>query len=286
MSGIPLGPAIVAALEDFLEKFLQTLDIAGGHDIITLSGCRYTSKRGLEHRTANLQFGAGAKDSLMIRKRTTSLLVCALAFCAAPALAGPLPLGPLATAPGVYVDGSSNVWHGSTPYANSFGLSGFVDWAVWAPGTFPAFSGYTPTAGEYIYTYQAAEEGTASLSSLAVTLENAAGFIGEFSGDTGFGLVDGIPADFMQILPLDQAEWYWFTGIPEDSRSKGLAFSSPNPPMLSDGTVIDHGTFAFVIPVPSPGGPVIPEPSTLVLAACGLSLLVIRWLRVRRCGTC
>jgi hypothetical protein len=208
----------------------------------------------------------------MIRTRTTLLLGCALIVSAAPALAGPLPVGPLATAPGVYVDGFANVWHGSTDYGNAFGLEGFVDWAVWAPGTFPGFSGYTPTPGEYVYTYQAAEEGTAALTSYFVTLDNSADNIGEFSGDAGFGLVDGIAADFMQILPLNQAEWYWFSGIPEDFRSKGLAFSSPNPPMLSDGTVINHGTFAFVIPVPSPGGP--------VLAACGASFFMVRrWRR-------
>ena len=220
----------------------------------------------------------------MIRTRTTLLLGLALVVSAAPALAGPLPVGPLATAPGVYVDGFANVWHGSTDYSNAFGLEGFIDWAVWAPGTFPGFTGYAPTAGEYVYTYQAAEEGTAALTSFFVTLDNAADNIGEFSGDAGFGLVDGIAADFMQILPLNQSEWYWFSGIPEDFRSRGLAFSSPNPPMLSDGTVIDHGTFAFVIPVPSPGGPIIPEPSTFVLAACGASLFVVRWWRRRRVG--
>ncbi|MEX2113484.1 MAG: hypothetical protein WD845_09875 [Pirellulales bacterium] len=223
----------------------------------------------------------------MIRTRTSLLLVCALAIPAAPALAGPLPVGPLATAPGVYVDGFANVWHGSTPYSNPFGLSGFVDWAVWAPGTFPGFSGYSPTAGEYVYTYQAAVEGSVALTSLFITLDNAADNIGEFTGDAGFGLVDGpTPADFMQILPLNEAEWYWFGGIVEDDRSKGLVFSSPNPPMLSDGTLIDHGSFAFVIPVPSPGGPIIPEPSTFVLAACGAALFVVRWLRVRHSGVC
>lgn len=165
---------------------------------------------------------------------------------------------------------------------NGVGLSGFVDWAVWAPNTFPAFSGYTPTANEYVYTYQAAEEGSANLTSLFIAVENAANNIGEFSGDAGFGLVDGVAADLMVLIPLTEADWYWFSGIPEDGRSKGLAFSSPNPPMWSDGTLINHGTFAFVFPVPSPGGPVIPEPSTFVLLACGGLLFTVRWLRRRR----
>ncbi len=226
----------------------------------------------------------------MIRTRTTLVLLCALLVFAAPALAGPLPAGPLATAPGVYVDGFANVWHGSTGYSNVSGLSGFVDWAVWAPDTFPGFAGYTPTPGEYIYTYQAAVEGTAALSSLFVTLENAADNAGQFSGDAGFGLVSGVTIlspgvdGYLGIDPLNQAEWYWFGGIAENDRSTGLAFSSPNAPMLSDGTLIDHGTSAFVVPVPSPGGPVIPEPSTLVLASCGALVFVVRMLRRRAKG--
>jgi hypothetical protein len=186
----------------------------------------------------------------------------------------------------VYVDGLFNVWHGSTVFDNGFSppddLSGFVDWAVWAPGTFPAFTGYIPTPGEYVYTYQAAVEGEAALTSLFVSVENAADNIGEFYGDAGFGLVDGVAADIMTLIPLTEADWYWFTGIPEDGRSRGLAFSSPNPPMLSEGTLIDHGTFAFAYPVPSPSGPVIPEPSTLVLLGCGGLLFAARWLRYRR----
>ncbi len=215
-------------------------------------------------------------------KRTLLFLASAQLVFLAPAFGGPLPVGPLATAPGVYVDGMATVWHGSTAYSNAFGLSGFVDWAVWAPGTFPGFAGYAPTAGEYAYTYQAAEEGSAALTSLFVELDNPADNIGFFSGDVGFGLVDGVAPDYMQILPLNEAEWYWFAGIPTDGRSKGLAFSSPTPPMNSIGTLIDHGTFAFVIPVPSPGGPVIPEPSTFVLGACGASLFVLRWMRRRK----
>ncbi len=245
-----------------------------------LNRCKYTENAGSEAPSSQTALN-GAKDKLMIRTRTTLLFICALITSVAPALAGPLPAGPLATAPGVYVDGMANVWHGSTPYSNAFGLSGFVDWAVWAPGTFPGFGGYAPTAGEYVYTYQAAVEGSAFLTSLFVSLDNASDNIGFFSGNAGFGLVDGQAPDFSQILPLNQAEWYWFSGIPTDARSKGLAFSSPNPPMFSDGTLIDHGTFAFVVPVPSPGGPVIPEPSTFILAACGASLFVVRWFRHR-----
>jgi hypothetical protein len=212
--------------------------------------------------------------------RTPLLLItCAQLIVVAPALAGILPPGPLATAPLVYVDGDSTVWHGSTTYSNTFGLSGFVDWAVWAPNTFPGFAGYTPNAGEYVYAYQAAVEGSAALSSFFVTLHNPANNIGTFSGDVGWGLVDGVGTNFEQILPFNQAEWYWVDGIPTDSRSIGLAFSSPNPPMLSDGTLIDHGSSAFAIPVPSPA---VPEPASLIVwSLLGLTVAGANWRRRR-----
>ena len=219
----------------------------------------------------------------MGRTRTLLCLTFAQLILVAPALAGILPPGPLATAPGVYVDGMANVWHGSTPYANAFGLSGFVDWAVWAPNTFPGFDGYTPNANEYIFTYQAAVEGSAALSSLFVTLDNAANNVGTFSGNVGWGLVDGVGTDFEQILPLNQAEWYWFDGIPTDSRSIGLVFSSPSPPMLSDGTLIDHGSSAFVVPVPSPA---VPEPASLATWSILIAITAAALRRRQRSCVC
>lgn len=218
----------------------------------------------------------------MIRINTT-VLFCTLALVAAPAVGGPLAVDTNT------VDG---IWHGSTgfqgyndPPANTdpSGLTGYLDWAVYAPDTFPGgFSGYSPTAGEYVYVYQAYETGAAPLTSLFVTLDNDADNIGQFTGDGGFGSVSGLTADFAQLVAYDSAQWYWFSGVPTSASTVGLAFSSPNAPMLSDATVIDDGTVGFVVPVPSPGGPVIPEPGTLTLASFGLLLCGLGWLRRRR----
>ena len=77
-------------------------------------------------------------------------------------------------------------------------------------------------------------------------------------------------------------QWSFFNGIQAGHQSIGLAFSSPNPPLMSDGVVIDDGTVGFVVPLPSPGGPDVPEPSTLMLASVGLVAFGVRWLRGRR----
>ena len=76
----------------------------------------------------------------------TCLLTCALAALATRAAAGPL-----ATAPNAFVDNSDPntpiIWRGSTPFqgyhdppGNTLpsGLTGYVDWAVFAPGDVPA----------------------------------------------------------------------------------------------------------------------------------------------------
>jgi hypothetical protein len=213
----------------------------------------------------------------------------ALAFLAAPAVGGPL-----AADTNSYL----GIWHSSTPYQGYIdpdppnddpsGLTGYVDWAVYAPGQFPVgftgLNGWVPAADEYVYTYQAFETGPAPLTQLIVTIENEANNIGEFEGDGGFGDVGGlsaVAADVMAVSIIDGAQWFWFAGIEAGFKSYGLAFTSPNPPMLSDATVIDDGTFGFVVPVPSPGGPVIPEPGTLTLASFGLGVLAYGLVRRR-----
>ncbi|MGD9722312.1 MAG: PEP-CTERM sorting domain-containing protein [Pirellulales bacterium] len=219
----------------------------------------------------------------MTRTKSLLSLTCALALCAAPALAGPL-----ATAPGVYFDGFTT-WHGSSPYQGYFdppfntspsGLSGDIDWAVWAPGTFPGFAGYTPTLGEYVYTYQLYETGSAPLTQNIVFTINEADNIGAFTGDAGFGLIDGVAPDFLDLVPFSSAEWTFFSGVLSGEHTIGLAFSSPNPPEMSGSVQIDDGTFSFAM-VPAPGGPVIPEPGTFVLASCGLGMMSLFYLRRR-----
>ncbi|REK17183.1 MAG: PEP-CTERM sorting domain-containing protein [Planctomycetota bacterium] len=206
---------------------------------------------------------------------TTYLLICALALCAAPSIAGPL-------------DGDPNAylgtWSGSTPY-QGFDLSnqpteltGYVDWAVYGPGDFPvAFTGYTPTPGELTYAYQVYVTNDAPVTSLSVNLINPADNIGSFTG----GGVSGDPTIAELLVPFDSANWF-FTSIPNGGKSVGLVFSSPNLPIFLNGTVIDDGSVADVIPLPSPGPVPIPEPSSIVLALIGIAGLA--WGCLRRRG--
>jgi hypothetical protein len=204
------------------------------------------------------------------------LLACALAFCATQAFAGPLA-----------VDGTSIAgFHGTTPYQgfdlsnNPTGLSGTIDYAVWAPGTFPgAFAGFS--ASDYVYTYQAHETGPAFLSSFSVALNGPTDTlnIGDFTGNNGPGLVAGQASNSAFIIDLDSANWS-FDGIAPGGSSDGLAFSSPNGPIMSTGSTIDDGSVAFVIPVPGPVANV-PEPGALTLASCGVVVFVLQWLRRR-----
>ena len=207
----------------------------------------------------------------------TYLLACGLALYAAQVFAGPLAVDTTAI-PG---------WHNTTGYSNTHGLVGTIDYAVWAPGTFPtpaSFTGYTPTPGDYVYTYQAHETGFADLSQVGVTLTGPTDVlnIGDFTGNNGLGPVLGDASISAFINPLDSANWL-FDGVATGHSTDGLAFSSPNGPTWADARNVDDGTIAFAIPVPSPNPNNAPEPATLTLAAFGLAALMLhRLTRARR----
>ena len=153
----------------------------------------------------------------------STLVACALALCATQAFAGPL--DPLAA-------DTTAIMHGTThfqgfdnqPIPQPTNLVGDVDWAVYAPGTFPAgfaAGGYTPTPGDFVYTYQVHEghgaTGDAAFSNLQVFLTGPADTlnIGDFTGTNTIGLVAGVMSDGPFIFPLASANWpFDFPTIP------------------------------------------------------------------------
>jgi len=207
-------------------------------------------------------------------KMKTCLLTCALALFAVPAFAGALAID----------NTSMPGWHNTVAFANGFGLVGTVDFAVWAPGTFPVgnFAGYLPTPGDYVYTYQGFETGPANLSQISVRLTGPTDNfnIGNFVGNNGFGNVLGDPSISAFIDAFDTANWL-FDGVVQNSSTDGLAFSSPNGPIWANARLVDDGTVAFAIPVPSPNPNNVPEPGTLTLAGLGAGAFVLQWLRRR-----
>jgi len=157
---------------------------------------------------------------------------------------------------------------GSTPFDNGATLKGYVDWAVYNPGTFP-YAGYTPTSGELSYAYQIFVTGSAPVSSFELVLTDPADNIGNFP------LSGGVTPASQTLTSMTSAKWT-FNGIPTGSNSNGLAFSSPRLPQSLFATVVDTGQTTWVIPLPSPGPAGIPEPATLSLAAMGCLMLGLR----------
>jgi hypothetical protein len=194
--------------------------------------------------------------------------------------AGTANAGVLATSAGTY----QGTWHGSAPFTTPAGLSGYVDYAVYAPGDFPiGFAGYTPSQGEYVYAYQAFETAPGSLSTVSVNLVfGAADNIGAFSGSG----VSHDPSISSVLVPFDSATWS-FNGVIAGGSTTGLVFSGPFFPMMDGGSLIngESGGQSFLIPTPgSPEvNPPLPEPSSLGLAAIGIgALLGLRWRRRTR----
>jgi hypothetical protein len=172
-----------------------------------------------------------------------------------------------------------NGWTGSVPFANLDGLSGTIDFTVFTAADFNAnfgSMGYAP-GDALVYTYQVnVNPGSLFVSSFTVGIDNAANTIGTF-GPLNTGDVDASSSSFDLS---DNAEWFFTPGeIPDGVSSFGLAFSSPNIPMIGGSVVVDGGTFALGSPVPTSSPFAVPEPGTcLLFAVCFAAALRSRTL--------
>jgi hypothetical protein len=197
--------------------------------------------------------------------RCTTCVLCAVA-CVFALYATPSSAGYLAGDASAY-----SGWHGSTPFNDGADLFGYVDWAVYAPGSWPAsfdFGTFTPDTGNLLYTYQVFSEGTDPVTLTLVTLNGEAYDDGWFTGTGVSSSVDGEAPTGHAIIPFTSVFWN-FDGLVLES-SKGLFFTSPNVPEEGAALFQDGGSSAVGFPVPSPSPFNIPEPTSLMLALSGL----------------
>lgn len=173
-----------------------------------------------------------------------------------------------------------SAWRGTETFYStdgSYELNVEVDYAVYAPGTYP---GADPSGGtDYVYAYEARnliDSASAEVSVLTVGLapKNGARNIVADSSSGAPGTPGGVVPGSTRIGSTS-ARWY-FTSDPivygEDSAA--LVFTSPHGPRWMTGSVADGG-LSDAGPVPSP----TPEPNTLALAVLGGLGLVARRLR-------
>ncbi|GMU20111.1 MAG: hypothetical protein AMXMBFR13_02110 [Phycisphaerae bacterium] len=152
---------------------------------------------------------------------------------------------------------------GNVPFNNGVGLSGTIDYAVFTASDFNAnFAGlgYVP-GDDLVYTYQVTVAGSLAVTAEHVGISNPANTIGTFN----IGDVDASSASF-----TPNGSWFFASGIQTGMTSYGLAFSSPNLPIVGAVLTVDGGTQALVAGVPTPGPIAFPEPASLLITAAGL----------------
>jgi hypothetical protein len=201
----------------------------------------------------------------------TLVFALALLLCATPTFAG-------------YLDADATAyagWHGTTPFFANPDFNGYIEWAVYAPGTWPAsfdFGAFTPDTGNLLYAYQVFSEGPdpASLTLIAVNGETYDP--GLFTGTGVSASVDGEAPTSSNATSFVSAFWT-FDGL--FGPSKGLFFTSPNIPEEGSAFFQDGGSSAIGFPVPSPSPFDIPEPTTWTLALFGLAGLTAAAVRRR-----
>lgn len=155
---------------------------------------------------------------------------------------------------------------GSVPFNNGLGLSGTIDYAVFTAEAFNAnFAGLGYVPGDaMVYTYQVTVIGTLGVSAEVIGISDLApaNTIGTFDiGDQD--------ASSASLTP--NARWLFAPEIATGMTSWGLAFSSPNPPIVGASLTIDGGTQALAAGVPTPD-PAVPEPTSLLLLVGGVAV--------------
>jgi len=189
----------------------------------------------------------------------TLVFAFALLLCASPTFAG-------------YLDADTSAyggWHGTTTFSANVEFNGYIEWAVYAPGSWPAsfnFGAFTPDTNNLLYAYQVVSEGPdpASLALIAVNGETYDP--GWFTGSGASASVDGEVPTSSNATSFVSAFWT-FDGL--FGASKGLFFTSPNIPEAGSVYFQDGGNSALGFPVPSPSPFNIPEPTSMTLAALG-----------------
>lgn len=204
----------------------------------------------------------------------TCVLAIAFALFATPSLAG-------------YLAADTNAlpgWHGSSSFDDGNELVGSVEFAVYAPGSWPAsfdFGSFSLDTSQVLYAYQVFSDGNDPVTLDFTPIAGPGQDIGWFTGTGVSSSVDGEIPTLYQVASFSYVFWT-FAGLTTGETSKGLMFTSPNAPVQTSATMQDGGQTAIAFNVPGPGDQLIPEPGSLTLALGGLlGLGLVLWRRRR-----
>jgi len=184
-----------------------------------------------------------------------------------------LGLASIASAGFLATDGSAIPgFHGTQPFASGT-MSADVDYAVYAPGSFPGDM-FTPDpsgGAEYVYAYRVYPTGTKPITFLTVGLATGSGAHNATSLSLYAG-AGGIPATAWSIQSSSAAAAFLAPELEDPFFSQVMIFTSPLPPTFDTASVGNGGKSDQKILTT----PLVPEPASLAFIILGLGALIRR----------
>jgi hypothetical protein len=164
-----------------------------------------------------------------------------------------------------------HAYQGSTPFSAGGVLNGYVDYAVYNPGT---YDGTVSFPNLYVYAYQVfSQSSTVSIDYFSVGLKSGVSVpTVMYDSAAGYAVAGGNIPNLSLLMPQQALYLFQSDSISANEHSCTLLFTSNTAPVMAEGVVSAGFAGGAVMALPSP----VPEPATFGLLIGGVLMAIRR----------